>query len=349
MVNNRFLQALRRQPVDSTPLWMMRQAGRYLPEYRELRQKARDFLDFCHQPALCVEAMLQPLRRFDLDAAILFSDILVIPHAMGMNLAFKEGEGPVFSSPIRTADDLKALKTDTLTPHLSYVFETLDRVKPLLQVPLLGFAGSPWTLATYMIEGRSSKLFRSIKTLLYQKPQVVEELLALLSTHLMDYLSHQIQAGADAVMIFDSWGGILTTPDYHRFSLKPMQRMVQGLKKRHPHTPIILFTKGGGQWLEAMANTGADALSLDWITDLAQARQRVGHRVALQGNLDPLILYGSPDTIRSHSRRILEAYGEETGHIFNLGHGIDPHTPPENVTIMIDTVREYCRNKRMAA
>ncbi len=334
--NDRFIKALLRQPVDKTPVWIMRQAGRYLPEYREVRAKAGDFLTLMQTPELACEVTLQPLRRFDLDAAILFSDILTIPHAMNLGLHFEAGEGPVFDHPIRSASDINQLKKPIPEKHMPYVFDTIRRIKKELngQVPLIGFAGSPWTLATYMIEGGSSKNFSLAKGMLYQEPKLMHQLLKLLSDSVADYLNAQIEAGVDAVMIFDTWGGVLSEQAYKDFSLSSMQAIIAQLNK----TPSIVFTKGGGLWLEDMAKIGCNALGLDWTINIGDARKRVGDKVVLQGNLDPAVLYSDPETIRREVKKILNDFGNHPGHIFNLGHGIHPDINPDHVKVLVDAV-----------
>lgn len=339
MKNKRFLNALMRQPVDKTPVWLMRQAGRYLPEYRAVRAQAGDFMTLCKTPELACEVTLQPLRRYDLDAAIVFSDILTIPDAMGLGLHFVEGEGPRFERPIRSLSDIKNLSVPS--SELDYVMETIRLVRHELdgKVPLIGFSGSPWTLACYMIEGESSRDFMRIKSMLYQEPAALHQLLAILTKSVVAYLQAQIAAGAQAIMIFDTWGGILTPRDYQLFSLDYMTQIVSALD-----IPTILFTKNGGQWLEQIAASGCNAIGIDWMTSLSQAKERVGHQVALQGNMDPAILaYGSPERIREEVSIILESYGKGPGHIFNLGHGIVPQVPPENVSILIEAVHDLSR------
>jgi uroporphyrinogen decarboxylase len=339
--NDRFLRALARQPVDRTPVWMMRQAGRYLPEYRASRAKAGGFMDLCRNPELCCEVTLQPLARYGLDAAILFSDILTVPDAMGLGLRFVEGEGPVFDRPIQTAADIHNIGVPDPETELRYVMDAVRTIKSALagSVPLIGFAGSPWTLATYMVEGASSREFARIKTLMFDEPELLDELLLKLSDSVALYLEAQIRSGADAVMVFDTWGGALSPTTYERFSLAPMRRIVQRLKSKEPTIPVILFTKNGGQHLEKMADTGCDALGVDWTTELSAARNRVGERVALQGNLDPLCLLAKPERIRAEVARVLASYGAGVGHVFNLGHGILPQTPPEHAAAMIEAVR----------
>lgn len=341
MDNDRFLRALRRQPVDRTPLWMMRQAGRYLPEYKATRARAGDFMSLCRNPELCCEVTLQPLDRFGLDAAILFSDILTVPDAMGLGLRFVEGEGPVFDRPVRDAHAIEALGVPDPETELRYVMDAVRTIRGALgsRLPLIGFAGSPWTLATYMIEGAGGSDFHTIKRMAYDAPEALDSLLAKLAASVSLYLEAQQRAGADALMIFDTWGGVLSPADYVQFSLEPMARIVEHLKRVTPETPVILFTKNGGQHLEAMAETGCDALGLDWTTDLGSARSRVGTRVALQGNLDPTWLLAQPARIEAAVARVLDSYGKGPGHVFNLGHGILQQTPPEHAAAMIEAVR----------
>ncbi|MFV8783920.1 uroporphyrinogen decarboxylase [Microbulbifer sp. SA54] len=342
--NDRFLRALLRQPVDRTPVWMMRQAGRYLPEYRATRAQAGTFMDLCRNTELACEVTMQPLERYPLDAAILFSDILTIPDAMGLGLYFSEGEGPKFKKPVRTSADIAALEVVNTARDLDYVTNAVAAIRSELngRVPLIGFSGSPWTLATYMIEGGSSRDFARAKEMLYNRPEDMHQLLTVLADSVIDYLNAQIRAGAQAVQIFDTWGGALSHSAYREFSLQYMARILQGLIKEHEgrRVPAILFTKGGGQWLEAMADTGANALGLDWTTDIAAARARVGDRVALQGNLDPAILLASPQRIRDEVASILAAFGNGSGHIFNLGHGITPQVDPAHAGAMIEAVVE---------
>jgi len=345
--NDRFLRALLREPVDVTPVWMMRQAGRYLPEYRATREKAGDFLSLCKNPELACEVTLQPLERFPLDAAILFSDILTVPDAMGLGLYFEEGEGPRFEHPVRDMAAIEALPVPDPEKELRYVMDAVRTIRSALngRVPLIGFSGSPWTLATYMVEGGSTKNFALAKGMMFDRPEQMHALLAKLAEAVTFYLNAQIAAGAQAVMIFDTWGGTLTPDDYREFSLAYMQRIVEGLTREAEgrKVPVILFTKGGGQWLEAMAETGCDALGLDWTTDIGDARQRVGHRVALQGNMDPCTLYASPAAIRRSVAKILESYGKGSGHVFNLGHGIHPTIDPEHAGAMIEAVHELSK------
>ncbi|MBU2886629.1 uroporphyrinogen decarboxylase [Gilvimarinus agarilyticus] len=343
--NDRFLRALLRQPVDMTPVWMMRQAGRYLPEYRASRAKAGNFMGLCGNPEMACEVTMQPLERYPLDAAILFSDILTIPDAMGLGLYFETGEGPKFKKPVRTEADINALKI--IDPHkdLPYVVDAVSLIRRELngRVPLIGFSGSPWTLATYMIEGGSSKDFRRAKQMMYNTPELMHQLLDTLAESVIVYLNAQIEAGAQAVQIFDTWGGALSHVAYQEFSLHYMNKIVAGLirEREGRRVPVILFTKGGGQWLESMADTGADALGLDWTTDMSQARARVGDRVALQGNMDPTILYASPERIREEVKRILGSFGPGPGHVFNLGHGITPEVDPEHAGAFIRAVHEF--------
>ena len=345
--NDRFLRALLREPVDMTPVWMMRQAGRYLPEYRATREKAGSFMQLCMNPELACEVTLQPLQRFPLDAAILFSDILTIPDAMGLGLYFSEGEGPKFERPVRDRAEIDALGVPDPEQDLRYVMDAVRTIRRELdgRVPLIGFSGSPWTLATYMVEGGSTKTFARSKGMLFDEPALMHTLLGKLADSVTGYLNAQIAAGAQAVMIFDTWGGTLTPRDYRAFSLAYMQRIVDGLTREADgrRVPVILFTKGGGQWLELMADTGCDALGLDWTLDIGDARARVGDRVALQGNLDPCTLYASADVIRRSVAEILEGYGRGSGHVFNLGHGIHPAIPPEHAGAMIEAVHELSR------
>jgi len=342
--NDRLLKALRKEPVDCTPVWIMRQAGRYLPEYRAVRAKAKTFMNLCKNPDLACEVTLQPLARFDLDAAILFSDILTIPDAMGLGLEFIEGEGPIFARPITSKADIERLGVPDPEQELRYVIDAVRVIKQSLQqrVPLIGFAGSPWTLATYMVEGSSSKEFRAVKKMAFNEPAALHLLLEKLADAVALYLQAQIAAGVDVVMLFDTWGGILSTHDYHEFSLRYLQRIVDRLKQLAPPgtepTPIILFTKNGGLWLESIANTGCQGVGIDWTVDIAQARARIGHKVALQGNMDPTLLYASPDRIVREVAYILQAFGQHPGHIFNLGHGITPDVNPEHVAVLVDAV-----------
>lgn len=340
--NDRLLRALLRQPVDRTPLWIMRQAGRYLPEYRATRSRAGDFMTLCTTPELACEVTLQPLARFPLDAAILFSDILTVPDAMGCGLHFEAGEGPRFSRPVRSPADLAALADPDPEVELRYVMDAVRLIRRELggRVPLIGFAGSPWTLATYMVEGGSSKNFSLIKGMMYAEPALLSALLARLARSVTSYLNAQIAAGAQAVMIFDTWGGVLSGPAYREFSLRWMSEIVAGLTREADgrRVPVVLFTKGGGQWLELMADSGADALGLDWTSDIGVARARVGERVALQGNLDPNVLYAQPAVIEREVAAVLAGFGQGSGHVFNLGHGIHPDVPPEHVAALVEAV-----------
>jgi len=343
--NDRLIRALLHQPTDTTPVWIMRQAGRYLPEYREVRKQAGDFLSLCKNKELACEVTLQPLRRFDLDGAILFSDILTIPDAMGLGLYFAEGEGPRFERPLRSAADIKALGVPDPADSLRYVTDAVSLIRKELDgsVPLIGFSGSPWTLSTYMVEGGSSKEYRHVKGMMYQNPAVLHQLLQKLAQSVTSYLNAQIEAGAQAVMIFDTWGGVLTPATYRDFSLQYMAQIVAGLKREHEGQiiPVTLFTKGGGQWLEVMADTGCNALGLDWTIDIDEARRRVGDRVALQGNLDPCVLYADPDAIRAKAQDIITRFGNHSGHIFNLGHGIHQTVNPDHLGVLVDAVHEF--------
>ena len=345
--NDRFLRALRREAVDVTPVWMMRQAGRYLPEYRETRRKAGSFMDLCQNPELACEVTLQPLDRFPLDAAILFSDILTIPDAMGLGLYFEEGEGPRFQHPVTDEKAVSNLAVPDMGSDLKYVTDAVSLIYRELdgRVPLIGFSGSPWTLATYMVEGSGSKTFSRIKAMMYDRPDLLHKIIDVLADSVSVYLAAQIEAGAQAVMVFDTWGGTLSPARYREFSLDSMHRIVNNLKSSATtrDVPVILFTKGGGQWLESMADTGCDALGLDWTTDLGEARRRVGDRVALQGNIDPCVLYSSPDTIREEVARVLESFGSGNGHVFNLGHGIHPEIDPEHAAALVDAVHTLSR------
>lgn len=343
--NDRFLRALKREPVDVTPVWMMRQAGRYLPEYRASRQKAGSFMDLCTNPDLACEVTLQPLARYPLDAAILFSDILTIPDAMGLGLYFETGEGPRFKKIVRTAADVEALPIPDVESDLGYVMKAVSTIRRELNgsVPLIGFSGSPWTLATYMVEGGSSKDFRYLKAMIYDQPEVAHQLLDKLAQTVIAYLNAQIRHGAQAVQIFDTWGGALSAEAYQQFSLRYMKQIVDGLIRDHEGraVPVILFTKNGGLWLESMAATGCDALGLDWTINIGDARRRVGDKVALQGNMDPAVLYASPATIRAEVKRILKDFGDHPGHVFNLGHGITPEVDPEHARVFIEAVHEF--------
>ncbi|HEY3860024.1 MAG TPA: uroporphyrinogen decarboxylase [Gammaproteobacteria bacterium] len=342
--NDLLLRALLRQKTPRTPLWIMRQAGRYLPEYRETRARAGNFIKLMSTPELATEVTLQPLNRFPLDAAILFSDILTIPAAMGLGLHFVEGEGPAFEHPVRDAAAVAKLGVPDPETELRYVMDAVRMIRKDLggRVPLIGFAGSPWTLATYMVEGGSSKDFGRVKKMLYAEPHTLHKLLDVLTRSVTQYLNAQIAAGAQAVMIFDTWGGTLTPAAYKEFSLQYMSDIVAGLSREHEgrRVPVTLFTKGGGPWLELMAESGADALGVDWTQDLTDARRRVGDKVALQGNLEPTALYAPPEAIRDLVWKTLAAFGHGDGHVFNLGHGIHADTPPENVAALVKAVHE---------
>lgn len=337
-----FMQTLHHKPVSRTPIWIMRQAGRYLPEYRATRARAGDFLSLCKNTELACEVALQPLRRFPLDAAILFSDILTVPDAMGLGLYFAEGEGPCFQRPLHSTQAIDALNLPE-REALSYVMDAVRLIRQEMpaDLPLIGFSGSPWTLGCYMVEGRSSRDFSRMFHLLKTAPAAAHLLLEKLASAVSYYLNEQIRAGADVLMIFDTWGGLLTETDYLHYSLAYMKIIISKLKQQYPEVPIILFTKGGAQWLNEMAETGCDVLGLDWTCDLGWARQLVGARAALQGNLDPSILLTDPSTIKQNVQRILASYGQGSGHIFNLGHGITPEVPVEHVKVLVDAVHEY--------
>ncbi|SEA66465.1 uroporphyrinogen decarboxylase [Thiothrix caldifontis] len=342
--NDRFLRALLKQPVDTTPIWIMRQAGRYLPEYRATRARAGSFMDLCKNADLACEVTLQPLERYALDAAILFSDILTVPDAMGLGLYFSEGEGPRFTNPVQSMADIEKIGIPDPEGELQYVMNAVRTIRRELdgRVPLIGFTGSPWTLATYMVEGCSSKEFAKIKGMLYDTPTALHLLLDKLADSIILYLNAQIAAGAQAAMIFDTWGGSLTPATYREFSLRYMQKIVDGVTRENDgrKVPVILFTKGGAQWLEPMTETGCDGLGLDWTINIAEARARVGDKVALQGNMDPCVLYASPEVIRQQVADILAGYGQGSGHVFNLGHGIHQHIDPEKVGVLVDAVHE---------
>jgi uroporphyrinogen decarboxylase len=346
--NDNFLRALLKEPTDHTPLWLMRQAGRYLPEYCETRKRAGSFLQLCKNPAMACEVTLQPLARYDLDAAILFSDILTVPDAMGLGLYFTEGEGPKFERPLREEWAIRDLTAPDPYDHLRYVMDGVSEIRRALDnsVPLIGFSGSPYTLACYMVEGASSSDYRHVKTMMYDRPDLMHRILSVTADAVIAYLNAQIDSGAQAVMIFDSWGGGLSAAAYQEFSLQYMRRIVAGLikEKDGERIPSIVFTKGGGLWLESIANIGCDALGLDWTIDLGEARRRVGDKVALQGNLDPNVLFASPDKIAVEAKKVLDSYGPgDTGHVFNLGHGISQFTPPDHVTTLVNTVHEYSK------
>ena len=345
--NDSLIRALLKQPVKKTPVWMMRQAGRYLPEYRQVREQAGSFMNLCTNPELACEVTLQPLERFDFDAAILFSDILTIPDAMGLGLSFVEGEGPRFERPIRSAADIKQLPVPDPMIELQYVTDAVSLIRRELggRVPLIGFSGSPWTLAPYMVEGGSSKTFSKVKALMYEQPQLMHQLLEKITRSVELYLNAQIAAGAQVIMLFDTWGGVLSTEAYQDFSLNYAQQIAANLETRvsELQVPTVLFSKGGGQWLELMAGAGFDGLGLDWQTDIARARERVGSRVALQGNMDPMVLYASPEVITNEVRRVLNKFGGGCGHVFNLGHGVLPDINPDHVKAMVDAVHQYGR------
>ena len=341
--NDTFIRALLREPTPYTPVWLMRQAGRYLPEYNQTRARAGNFLALCKNPDLATEVTLQPLARYALDAAIVFSDILTIPDAMGLGLYFAEGEGPRFERPLREEWEIRDLTAPDPATHLRYVLDTVSQVRRSLagSVPLIGFSGSPFTLACYMIEGRGSSDFATVKKMLYERPDLLHRILEINTQAVITYLNAQIEAGAQAVMLFDTWGGMLSHAAYHEFSLAYLRRIIAGLTREREglRVPNIVFTKGGGGWLESIAAIGCDAVGLDWTVDIGAARARVGMRVALQGNLDPAILLSSPQAVQREAAAILASYGKGSGHVFNLGHGISQHTPPENVAALIKTVR----------
>jgi uroporphyrinogen decarboxylase len=342
--NDTLIRALLRQATSRTPVWLMRQAGRYLPEYNDTRARAGSFLALCKNPDLATEVTLQPLARFPLDAAIVFSDILTIPDAMGLELHFTEGEGPVFGRPVRTEQEIRALTAPDPGEQLRYVLDTIRQVRQTLagEVPVIGFSGSPYTLACYMVEGRGGTDFRHIKSLLYSRPDLLHRLLDLNCRAVTAYLNAQIESGAQVVMLFDTWGGTLGTTEYREFSLAYMQRVLQALiqERDGQRVPSIVFTKGGGLWLEAIAASGCNAVGLDWTISIAQARERVGGHVALQGNLDPAVLLAGPQAAREGVARVLAEFGRGHGHVFNLGHGISRFTPPESVLALAHAVRE---------
>ena len=346
--NDRYLRALLQQPVDTTPVWIMRQAGRYLPEYRALRKQAGSFMNLCTNPELACEVTLQPLERFDLDAAILFSDILTIPDAMGLGLYFAEGEGPRFEKTIRTAADVEALPVPDPELELSYVTDAVRTIRKALdgRVPLIGFSGSPWTLATYMVEGGSSKDFSKVKGMLYSDPKTLHAMLDKIADSVILYLNAQIAAGAQSVMIFDTWGGALSPHVYREFSLRYMSKIVDGLQREAEGrpVPVTLFTKNGARWAKHIAATGCDGIGVDWTADLSDVVAEVGGQVAIQGNMDPSVLYADPETIRTEVKRVLADFGDKsTGHVFNLGHGIHQHVNPDNLKVLVDSVHEFGR------
>lgn len=349
LANDTFLRALRREPTDYTPLWLMRQAGRYLPEYRDTRKRAGSFLGLAKNPDYATEVTLQPLDRYALDAAILFSDILTVPDAMGLGLYFADGEGPKFERPLRDEKAVMALQMPQ-SGSLQYVFDAVTQIRTELngRVPLIGFSGSPWTLACYMVEGGGSDDFRTVKTMLYNRPDLMHHILKTNAAAVAEYLNAQIEAGAQAVMLFDTWGGVLADGVYQQFSLHYLRLVMQQLKRTQDGVaiPAIVFTKGGGLWLDQIADIGADAVGLDWTVNLGQARARVGHKVALQGNLDPNVLFAGPEQIRDEVSKLLHSFGKHdgnSGHVFNLGHGISQFTPPESVSVLVDAVHEFSR------
>jgi uroporphyrinogen decarboxylase len=358
LLNDTFLRALLREPTDYTPIWLMRQAGRYLPEYNATRSRAGSFLGLATNPDYATEVTLQPLERYPLDAAILFSDILTIPDAMGLGLSFTAGEGPKFARPVRTEADVARLAVPDIGATLSYVTDAVRQIRTALtdahgrqRVPLIGFSGSPWTLACYMVEGGGSDDFRTVKSMMYARPDLMHRILDVNAQAVAEYLNAQIEAGAQAVMIFDTWGGALADGVYQRFSLHYIERVVAQLKREHDgaRVPVITFTKGGGLWLEEIAATGVDAVGLDWTVNLAKARERVGGRVALQGNIDPAVLFAPPSAIRIEARAVLDSFGNHPGHVFNLGHGISQFTPPEHVAELVDEVHRHSRGIRARA
>lgn len=345
--NDTLLRALTRQPIEYTPVWLMRQAGRYLAEYNETRAKAGNFLALCKNPDFATEVTMQPLARFPLDAAILFSDILTIPDAMGLGLYFAEGEGPMFERPLREERDIHALKVPDPSAELCYVMDAVSQIRRTLnnEVPLIGFSGSPFTLACYMVEGRGGTDFRQIKTMMYKQPELLHHILDINARAVTAYLNAQIESGAQVAMIFDTWGGALSHMAYQEFSLRYMKQILSGLKREQEGAcvPSVVFTKGGGLWLESIADSGCDALGLDWTIDIGEARRRVGDKVALQGNLDPSILFSSPEVISREVEHILASYGKGSGHVFNLGHGISQFTPPESAAALVSAVHSLSR------
>jgi uroporphyrinogen decarboxylase len=348
--NDRFLRALRREPTDTTPIWVMRQAGRYLPEYRATRERAGSFMGLAQNPEFACEVTLQPLERFDLDAAILFSDILTIPDAMGLGLSFAQGEGPQFARPVRSAADIAQLAVPDMDGELRYVMDALRLIRRELdgRVPLIGFSGSPWTLACYMVEGHGSRDFATLKTMCWNEPKLAHRLLGTLARAVGAYLCAQAAAGAQALMVFDTWGGLLGPAPFREFSLRYMRQVVAALEAdpQARELPVILFSKGAGQHLAEMAGSGCAALGVDWTIDLDEARRAVGGKVALQGNLDPAVLRASPEVIRREARAVLDSYGNHPGHVFNLGHGITPEVEPEHVKVLVDEVHAYGRTLR---
>lgn len=346
--NDTYLRALLKQPVDYTPVWMMRQAGRFLPEYREIRAKAGDFMSLCRNTELACEVTLQPYRRLKTDAAILFSDILTIPDAMGLGLYFETGEGPKFERPITCKADIDKIAIPDPEDELGYVMNAVRAIRKELKgaVPLIGFSGSPWTLATYMVEGGTSKAFTKIKKMMFCEPKTLHLLLDKLADSVISYLNGQIAAGAQSVMIFDTWGGVLTPRDYKEFSLQYMAKIVDGLTRHNEgrQVPVTLFTKNGGMWIEEIAKTGCDAIGIDWTIDINDAKARIGDKVALQGNMDPSMLYASKERIEQEVSTILDGYGKSgTGHVFNLGHGIHPDVQPEHAQYFVDAVHNFSK------
>ena len=346
--NDVFLRSLKREPVPYTPLWLMRQAGRYLPEYRECRATAGSFMGLATNPEYACEVTLQPIRRFDLDASILFADILLIPDAMGLDLEFITGEGPKFAKPVDSEERVAEIREPDME-KLRYVFDAVTLIRKELggKVPLIGFAGSPWTVACYMVEGGSTREYRKIKTMMYQRPDLLKQILEITASATATYLNEQIKAGAQAVMIFDSWGGVLPDGLFQQFSLAYTQKVIDQLKRQHEgeDIPVIAFTKGGGLWIDEIANTGADAVGLDWTMSLARARQVTGDKVALQGNIDPMALFGTEASLRQEARRVIDDFGHvgQGGHVFNLGHGINQFTNPEQVAVLVDEVHNYSK------
>ncbi|MCC7060392.1 MAG: uroporphyrinogen decarboxylase [Burkholderiaceae bacterium] len=367
LVNDTFLRALRREPTEYTPIWLMRQAGRYLPEYNATRARAGSFLALCKTPELACEVTLQPLARFPLDAAILFSDILTVPDAMGLGLYFVDGEGPKFERPVRDEAAVRQLAVPDPDAELRYVSDAVRTIRAALsgRVPLIGFSGSPWTLACYMVEGGGSSDFRHVKTMLYRRPDLLARMLDVNADAVAAYLNAQVAAGAQALMIFDSWGGALADGAFQQFSLAPLRRVLAALVRerdepavdssgrvagvRKVRVPVIVFTKGGGLWLEDIADLGCDAVGVDWTMNLGQARARIGDRCVIQGNLDPMVLMAEPAQVRAESIKVLDAYGEPrggVGHVFNLGHGISQFTPPDHVLALVEAVHDYSRRQR---
>jgi uroporphyrinogen decarboxylase len=356
-LNDTFLRALLRQPTEYTPVWLMRQAGRYMPEYNATRKRAGSFLGLAKSPAYAAEVTLQPVDRFALDAAILFSDILTVPDAMGLGLYFADGEGPKFERPLRSEADVARLAAPDPNTELRYVMDAVREIRKALanRIPLIGFSGSPFTLACYMVEGGGSDDFRLVKTMLYSRPELLHRILEVNARSVADYLNAQIEAGAQTVMIFDTWGGVLADGVYQAFSLAYIREVVSQLKREHEgvQVPVIVFTKGGGLWLEEIADSGCDAVGVDWTVNLGRARAQVGQRCALQGNLDPMALFAAPEQIRAEAARVLDSFGPPrnadgttAGHVFNLGHGISQHTPPENVGVLVEAVHEHSRQLR---